>query len=162
MLVIVGSANPGKVNAVQTALGAYGITAEVRGVAAASEVSAQPFGLEQIIQGARNRAVDAFRDCDISVGMESGIFRMHDKHYDTIHVAVYDGTTLYEAAGPYFEIPERIVEEIQRTGLELGHFFDGKGTGAIGFLTQGRITREQQATQGALLAFARWLNKEYC
>ncbi len=161
MKVIVGSLNPIKINAIKDAFCAHKTDAEISGTHVSSHVSAQPISLDEIIRGARNRAQQAFNQCDLSVGVESGIFYVHDKHYDTCHVALFDGKTFYEGGSPYFEIPQRIVHSIMYERLELGNFFDGKEQGAIGVLTQGLITRQHQLTQAAILALARYRNKDY-
>ncbi len=161
MNVIVGSTNPIKIAAIREAFDAYHVSATIEGKSVPSEVATQPFSLDEIVRGAKNRALHAFTDCELGVGVESGIFLLAGKYFDTCHVALYDGATYYEGGAQYFEVPHRIVSAIKNEGKELGHFFEGQGQGAIGVLTQGRIDRQKQIHSAALLAIARLRNKEY-
>ena len=75
MKVIVGSKNPNKIDAVKEVLALYPnfSGAIVEGIAADSGVYKQPTSIEETVQGAINRAKNSFKDCDLSIGLESGL-----------------------------------------------------------------------------------------
>ena len=62
MKVIVGSKNPVKLNATRNVLERIYSNIEVSSVDVDSEVPDQPFGLDQTIKGAINRAKNAYSD----------------------------------------------------------------------------------------------------
>jgi len=76
MKIVVGSTNPSKIAAVREVFSTYASfeDAEIIGVNAASEVSDQPKTSAETIQGAINRANNAYNHakCDYSIGLESG------------------------------------------------------------------------------------------
>jgi inosine/xanthosine triphosphatase len=161
MKIIVGSENPVKIGAIRDTCTLMNFDADVVGNNSNSGVSAQPFSLEEITQGAKTRAKNIFENSCLSVGIESGIFPVNNVHFDTCHVAIYDGLQFYEGGAPYFEIPPRIINKLKEDNLELGDFFDGKGEGAIGVLTRGLISRQQQIVYAATMALSRYINKDY-
>ena len=74
MQINVGSKNPVKIKAVRDAFGHYFKDFEVVSVNVDSGVHQQPKSLKDIVDGAKNRAIAAFKNCDYSVGLEAGIF----------------------------------------------------------------------------------------
>lgn len=72
LLIIVGSTNKAKVEAVREILCDYPhlAHAEVRSAHASSDVSDQPKSLEETITGAMNRARGVYGDADYSIGIE--------------------------------------------------------------------------------------------
>ena len=73
--VRVGSGNPAKIQAVGEALAAFVPNVRVDGVEVESGVPEQPLGFDEILRGARNRALAALRrgDCDLAAGIEDGL-----------------------------------------------------------------------------------------
>ena len=77
MKVAVGSKNPVKINAVRNVLLNIYFEVNVTGVDVDSEVPPQPFGKDETIQGAVNRAKNAYsNDFDLSIGIESGLMEI--------------------------------------------------------------------------------------
>ena len=97
MKINVGSSNEVKVEAVKEVIKDYPIllNAEVNGVAVEPGVSKQPKSLDEIVQGAKNRATNAFYDCSYSFGIESGLIELSDRYMDGAVCAVYDGRDYY-------------------------------------------------------------------
>ena len=77
MVIAVGSTNEAKILAVKEVLqgSAHFPNVDVVGLAAGSDVSDQPISLQETIQGAKNRARNAFNQCacKYSFGIESGL-----------------------------------------------------------------------------------------
>jgi len=75
MIINIGSLNKVKIQAVREAIKRYDFwrEAEVKGVDVNLGVSRQPKTLEETISGAKDRAYNAFFDCECAVGLESGI-----------------------------------------------------------------------------------------
>lgn len=171
MKVIVGSQNPVKINAVKNVLEKiYGET-EVTGIDVESEVSDQPFGKDETIQGAVNRAKNAYSDeFDISVGIESGLIEISNSitgYIDLQWCAIFDGkrTTLGVSSG--FEYPPLVIEEVLK-GVEVGDVMDkvtgvdnlGHKQGAVSYLSKGMLDRTENTEQCVLTAMIPRMNKE--
>src|SRR5205085_255462 len=95
MIVCVGSANPMKVTATRAAFSKFFRKVRVRGIEVASGVSPQPISFGEVVKGARERARRAFRDCDYSVGIEAGVFRVASvstRPFQITLACVFDGT----------------------------------------------------------------------
>jgi inosine/xanthosine triphosphatase len=117
-------------------------------------VSEQPFGHDETIRGAENRArnVLATGDFDYGVGLEGGVaeFDGTDGLFLVMWAAVTDGDAVGHGAGPSLELPAGIAARV-REGEELGPVMDdvlgttdvAKKEGAAGALSGGRIDREQ-------------------
>lgn len=78
----VGSTNPPKIAGVRAALAPYAPGVHVHGVAVGSGVSEQPVGFEEIVRGARARALaaaaagDSSGPFDLAVGYEDGLVKL--------------------------------------------------------------------------------------
>ena len=164
MFVGVGSGNPVKVAAVEDALGGR-FDARVESAPVESGVSEQPFGEEETIEGAENRARQAVCSGDLGVGLEGGVADVAgtDGLYLIMWAAVTDGETMGHGAGPRIQLPESVARRI-RDGEELGPVMDdllgeddvAKNQGAAGALTDGIIDRQEaleHAVAGALAPF---------
>ena len=94
---MVGSENIIKIEAVRQALSGYDLlkNASIEGCKAESNVSEQPFSLEETIQGAINRAINAFWGCDYSVGLESGTISTsvgnNKRYFEQTICSIYNG-----------------------------------------------------------------------
>lgn len=172
MLITVGSKNQVKINAVREILNDYPVfaNAEVMGVDAKSEVSDQPFSLQEAITGAKNRAKNAFKDCYLSVGIEAGLMHAPDtesEFWNVTFVAIYDGERFHIAKSSGFAIPPTVIRLMKEKNLELDKAFHAAGLsdnsdlgsthgGIIGILTKGRMSRTsfiQEALRMALIPF---------
>lgn len=164
MHVAIGSENPVKVNAVERAIP----DAELTAVAVDSGVPEQPWGREETVRGASNRA-DAARSvtgADYGVGIEGGVAErdVPGGVWLVMWAAVTDGTTTHFGAGPSIRLPETVAERL-RDGEELGPLLDdelgreelAKQEGAIGVYTAGRVGRTDALVAAVAGAFGPFL-----
>lgn len=170
MIIAVGSTNEAKVSAVKEVLmeSPHLSQAEVLAFPASSDVSEQPLSLSETIQGAKNRARNAFNSCAHSVysfGIESGLMETPDTSTGFLHVcacAIYDGTNYCIGLSTGFEVPPQILELIldkkmclSKACLHSGISNNakiGSTEGLIGVLTKGKIDRKEYSKQCVLAA----------
>lgn len=170
--VVVGSTNPVKIQATKS--GFQKIFAdgdceiEISGVSVASGIRDQPFGDEETVLGAKNRAAaayDRYKEMngarpDFSVGLEGGVSQLNGDLECFAWIAIFDGTTFGTAKSATFVLPRRI-SDLVLGGMELGDADDAvfgtmnskQNQGAIGQLTRGRITRAEYYEPVVILAF---------
>ena len=160
MHVAIGSENPVKVNALARALPDARTTA----VAVDSGVPEQPWGREETVRGARNRAGRALdaTDADYGVGVEGGVADRDTPEgvWLVMWAAVTDGTDIHFGAGPSVRLPDRVARRL-RAGEELGPILDdelgrealGEQEGAIGVYTDGRLSRADALADAVACAF---------
>lgn len=171
MKINIGSKNPVKIEAVRDAFSLFFDNINVKSFSVSSGVDSQPKSLEEIIQGARNRAINCFNNCDYAVGIEAGIFPINNltKYLDVCCCAIYDGKRIVGLGfGPGFEYPQFIVKRILQEGLEVGQIFDkifkGKNInrkqGAVGILAHNKYSRKDFIRDGVIMALFPLLNKE--
>ena len=170
MIVQVGSENPVKVQATRNVLNRFYKNLSISSVHVHSGVPDQPIGLDQTIEGAINRAVEAcLPGCDLGVGIESGLLetpRTISGYVDMQWCAIHDGdkTTLGVSSG--FEYPPSVVQEVLN-GKEVGDVMDeitgvdnlGEKAGAISFLSRGTVNRTANTEQCVIMAMIPRLNK---
>lgn len=171
MRINVGSKNPVKIEAVREAFSLYFDNVNIKSFSVNSGVSTQPKSFEEIIQGARNRAINCFNNCDYGVGIETGIFSINNltRYLDVGCCAIYDGKKVVGIGlSPGFEYPQFIIERIFQEGLEVGQIFDeifkGKNInqkqGAVGILAHNKYSRKDFIKDGVIMALFPLLNKE--
>jgi inosine/xanthosine triphosphatase len=175
MLITVGSKNPNKVQAVKEAFSLFQRfeTAEFESFASESGVPDQPLGLDEILTGAKQRAVHAFSRCRLSVGLESGLIPVPQSQNGYMNVsacAIYDGSTHYTGLGPAFELPHAVVDLVIGKKLELDEaiFRSGLSTnprigyseGIIGMLTDGVVTRKDYMVPAVTMALSGLFSKD--
>ncbi|WP_457549759.1 inosine/xanthosine triphosphatase [Archaeoglobus sp.] len=169
MKVAVGSTNPTKVKGVKKAFEEFFEDVEVVSKDVDSGVSAQPIGGD-VIKGAINRALNAYGDCDFSVGVEAGLFKFERTitGYVDFQVAViYNGFKYSIGFGPGFEFPPFVVERALK-GEEVGKIMSeftgikeiGRKIGAIHYLTRGKVSRIDLTRIAVTMALIPWLNEE--
>lgn len=170
MNIIISSKNPVKVQAVREAVHQMfpNETHAFEGISVPSGVSDQPMTDQETLQGAKNRTKQAKQvhpEGDLWVGIEGGI-EPREAGMMAFAWIVVEGKTqtgLGRSAG--FMLPPEVCRLISQ-GIELGEADDivfGKSNskqsnGAIGLLTQDRITRTTlyvPAILMALIPFAR-------
>jgi inosine/xanthosine triphosphatase len=152
--VAVGSTNPVKIGAAARIFSERFAPVVVQGVDVPSGVAHQPVGHEETQRGAVNRARAALAaaDADWGVGLEGGVTFNDDGQCWMIQycaVAHRDGR-LGTGSGAMFLLPPAIARGIAAGG-EVGPLFDQltgtvdikKKGGAIGFLTNGLVVREE-------------------
>ena len=166
--VAVGSNNPVKVEAVRSVMERIYGKVRVIPVSVSSNVADQPWGWETV-KGAWNRAVAALMDCDLSVGVEAGVFERYDGLYDIQHCVVMDkGGRVTYGAGPAFRYPDKVADLV-RSGFTVGdavmsvfHVRDqGDAEGAIGILTQGLLDRKKLTEQAVMAAMVPRIRGDY-
>lgn len=170
--IAVGSLNPVKIAATEEALrNVYGNKIEVTSVEVESAVPNQPWGNEESVRGALNRARAAseMTDADLGVGFEGGLLEVAGQVFTCAWCAIVDrqGATGI-AGGENILLPPSVATDV-RSGAELGPAMDEltglhntkQGGGAIGNLTGGLLTRQSAYEHLLLMAMARLLTPEF-
>ncbi|MBK8101522.1 MAG: DUF84 family protein [Planctomycetes bacterium] len=160
--VAVGSRNPVKIAAVRAMVERAAPNATIVGLEVPSGVAAQPFGDDETIRGATNRA-RAARDAtaaDLGIGIEGGCIDTPAGMRTCAWAVVVDREDRIGTGGSLnMPLPPRVAAMI-RSGLELGHAIDAliaqsgtkHGAGAVGVLTAGLVDR--QRAYEPLIAYA--------
>ncbi|VVB66323.1 Phosphopantetheine adenylyltransferase [Candidatus Gugararchaeum adminiculabundum] len=162
LVVSVGSANKTKIAGTQRALRKiFKCKIQLKSEGVESNVRDQPFG-EEAVLGAINRAKMAFRKspgADFGIGLESGIMKVRNRFLDFSWCCVYDGDSTL-GSGMGFELNQEIMEKIKYQGKELGHVVSemagkdvGKTLGAVHYLSNGLVKREELVEQAVISAF---------
>lgn len=169
MKIGVGSKNKTKIQAVKDAVALYPKlfpNAEVIGVDVNIEVFGHPKNLQEVVNGAIQRAKEAFRDCDYSFGLESGMMEVlgsKSGFMETAVAAVYDGKNVYLGFSPIFEWPTKVTKLIREGNVDASEAFRQLGLtqhqklgaedgGLIGWLTDQRMPREDHTKYGIIMA----------
>lgn len=168
VIIRVGSMNPVKLGAIREVMAPRFPEARFQPVAAPSEVSDQPLGLEETLRGAKNRARNAFADCFLSVALESGLVEVPGSNTGYMNLtacAIFDGREMYLGLGPAFELPPDVTRLVVEDGLELDPAVRraglteneriGYAQGIIGILSGGRVTRMDYSRPAVSMALVR-------
>lgn len=165
MNIAVGTKNKIKLQAVEEALQDYPQLANaiVHSFEVPSGINEQPFSLEEIIKGAKNRsksAYEACEDCSFGFGIESGLFEApgtQTGYLEACICCIYDGANHSIGLSCGFEIPPHILEFVLDKNLCLGDACYASGIttnkklgnaeGLIGILSKGRIDRKGYTKQ---------------
>ena len=173
MKILIGTKNPGKIEAARQAFEKYFEKIEIEGILVESEVSAQPVN-EEIFQGTKNRvknlkkyAKDNNVKADFYIASEAGITNLLGEWID-INAVVVENAEGFQTVGisQGFQIPEKYVEEIKQT--ELGKVMDkifekeqlGQGKGGINLLTKGEVSRIELTKNAFIMALIGHINGE--
>lgn len=176
MLVLVGSTNKTKIEAVTAAFSAHdrfrGV--EVRGIAVHVPEFGHPKNLEETVQGAMARAKNAFQECDYGVGIEGGLMDVpytKTGHMEVAACAIFDGTRYHIGLSPACEWPKAALHGILHKGLDgsqalidaglTDHPKLGTESGLIAMLTDGIMNRTAYNTAAVHMALAHLLHPEY-
>lgn len=170
MKVAVGSKNPIKIKAVKNVFKRVFGNVKVVGVEVNSGVSHTPFGFEETMKGAINRAKKALKKAkaDFGVGLEGGWEKTKFGAFLVGTVAIIDKEgKIGLSRESSILLPKKIVFELEK-GRELGEIMDEiqgiKNTkqkwGAIGFFTKGLTNRQKAFERDILYALSRFLRKE--
>ncbi|MGB0840310.1 MAG: inosine/xanthosine triphosphatase [Chitinophagales bacterium] len=169
--IVVGSKNPVKVAAVQTAFQTIfpTTTFQVEGLSSASGVSDQPVGDDETYQGAINRVVNVQNtrpEADFWVGLEGGITDNSKgmEAFAWFYILNRSGQIGKARSGGFY-LPEQVAHLV-RQGIELGVADDQifgisnskHQTGAVGLLTKNVITRKSLYVHGLCLALIPFIN----
>lgn len=162
--VALGSANPVKRRVCETALTELAVAFRIHCLAVDPGVPEQPRSDEEALRGAEARAGAAREaaDASVGVGIESGVASVGPRLYAFTWVAVCDvGGTFSRACSSRVELPDAIAQELRR-GATLEAAVErvwgvpraGRGEGAMGLLSGGRVTRFDAMLQAARFALA--------
>lgn len=169
MKIVVGSKNQTKIDAIKEGVLLYDDLkgAEVLGIDILSGVSEQPMTLAETMRGSHNRAKRSYKNCDLSVGIESGLMktpRTDSGYVDVSIVSIYDGKRFYSGFSPCIQLPKRVVDLAINEGIGLSPACKkagitdkdniGKQEGFVGLLTGGRINRKEYTKYGFIMAMA--------
>lgn len=173
--VRVGTLNEPKLAAVRDAFSAYAPSVEVEGVSVESGVPEQPVGFDEIVMGARQRALRAFdrAGCDLAVGIEDGLVVVAALGEDAVNVgaaAVTDGRRVSVGLSSGFAYPPGCSRPAVEAREPIGGLFDAlmgaaaddspssTRVGNVGRLTHGVLTRAEYARHAVLCALVRFLH----
>ncbi|MEM3506886.1 MAG: inosine/xanthosine triphosphatase [Candidatus Bathyarchaeia archaeon] len=175
MLIIVGSDNPVKVNAVKNVFKSFfGEKLRVKGVKVELNLPKQPIGLKQTIEGAIKRAkfaLDFEKNVDYGIGIEAGLIEVPytiSGYMDQQITAILDKELrLTIGASSMFELPKSIIDEIIKSNNEMEKIIEeffgikdiGKKQGAIGYFSYGKINRLKLTEQSVIMALIPRMNK---
>lgn len=170
MKVVVGSKNPVKVNAARNVLKRIYNDLTVYSLNVDSEIPDQPFGLDQTIAGAVNRAKNAFSDeFDLSIGIESGLIEVPQTltgYIDIQWCAIFDGDQITIGASSGFEYPPTVIKQVM-DGFEVGDVMDevtgvdnlGQKKGAVSHLSHDMLNRTENTEECVLTAMIPRMNE---
>lgn len=171
MRAVVGSKNPVKVRATRNVLEKIYENVEITGRDVDSEVPDQPFGINETVEGAINRAKNAYSiEFDLSIGIESGLMETPCSitgYIDLQWCAIFDGDRLTLGVSAGFEYPPQVIENVLN-GEEVGDVMDritgvdnlGQKTGAVSYLSKGLLDRTENTEQCVLTAMIPRMNEE--
>lgn len=177
MIVVVGSTNPVKVAAAEAVLRRiYGPGPSIDAQVVDSGVDPQPWGADEAARGAINRARAALASimprpevARLGIGFEGGLIEVQGRVFTCAWCAVarHDGA-LGIAGGESVLLPPQVAAAV-RAGEELGPAMDAltgrhntkQDEGAIGILTDRRISRQAAYEHLLTLALARMLTPAY-
>ena len=174
MKILIGSKNPVKIEAVKNAFEKYYKQVETVGFSVNPNVPDQPFNDETFF-GAENRTFELKKineqqnlNADYFVGIEGGISKSFNRWfaYGVVCIMNSEGKKGFGTSA-HFELPEKVITEI-RNGKELGLVMDEiqneqntkRKIGAIGYFTNGKMTRKDLYVPGIITALIPFLHKE--
>lgn len=179
MHIFVGSTNPVKINAVIAAASEQWPEVEVAGFEVASGIPEQPWGDEQTLTGATNRARAALAAGQaknpgaseyLGVGLEGGVIEFQGNIWSTVWVSVVDSSAadgaVLSSNGARFMVPETVAAKL-RAGGEMGPVMSELCSGAdikrtqgmIGIVTNGFVDRTEEYAGIAKLALGLWFGR---
>lgn len=171
--VIVASENPVKVNVSKKAFSLLFPNEKFEFIAIKSDsaVSDQPMN-EETLTGALNRLSfikTQYPLADYWISQEGGLFSDGDRYFNRAWIVVSDQTGyIAKSSTALFYLPTKITKYINQ-GLELGDasdkFFSSinskHGIGAVGYLTDGILDRENYYLPAAIIALSEIKHKEW-
>ena len=167
-LVAVGSTNPVKLAAVMAVMVQLCPEAVFRPIEVDPGVPRQPFSDEEMVTGAKARAVAAriALDADLGIGLEGGVHRSIWGTLLSSWAAIVDREgRLGLGSGGRIILPPVLVESLEQ-GEELGPAMDRlsglndtrRGPGAVGILTNGLVVRDESFRVAIAYALAPFLH----
>ena len=168
MNIIVASQNPVKINATRLGFESYFSAIEIQGEIIESGVSDQPMSDEETLKGARNRAGNAkqlYPNADYWVGIEGGIEAYEERLTAFAWIVIMNAVKRGESRTTSFQLPSEVATLIGQ-GYELGIANDiifkkensKQKSGAVGILTNNKLTRAELYKQTVQLALIPFVN----
>ena len=176
MKIGVGSKNKTKVSAVAELLKDYPMFAgaEVRGMEVKKDEFGHPKSLKTVVEGAIDRAKQAYSGNDYGFGIESGLMKVPQTksgYMEVVVCAIYDGKRHHLGIGPTFEWPKTIVRAILKEGLDGSQAFKklgfteeekaGEEKGCIYSFTHKKMNRTEQNKIAVMMALIHLENPEH-
>jgi len=171
MLVAVGSTNPTKIDPVREVFSYHFKKVTVKGINVVSGIKDQPLNIEEMYQGACNRAKNALkkvRQADYGVGIEGGLNKYGFGWFEQSIVVIFDrkGNIGVGSSGGLV-LPVKVIREIHK-GKNLEEVIDslfktqniGEGIGMFGIFTKGVVSRSGGVKHGVAFALARFLHMD--
>ncbi len=157
----IGSENKDKVKGAKDAVSKFFGKCSVKGFKVKSRVKNQPTG-EETIKGAINRAKAVFKDCDFSVGLESGLFLFRGTYYNIMWCALYDGKTVFLGSSMGFAIPDTLGKEakVKTLSRAFEYLYGKKANGVIDVLSGKKLKRSEMAEQACSCSLLQLVNRE--
>lgn len=173
MIVAIGSTNPAKIKAVETAFKKVWPKKKFKFIPTKvnSGVSKQPKSDEECIKGARNRAKLSMRKTksDFGVGLEGGLQKIGKNWFDSGWIVVIDKDGI-EGIGCSIKMqtPNKMINLINKKDLELGEvddiIFNIKNSkqkqGHFGLMTNNAIRRSHAYSHAVISALVRFINPD--
>ena len=171
MQVSVGSRNPIKISAVESAFKKFFNNVKVISLKVKTSIPFQPIGINKTLIGALERAILSLNKSDYGVGIEAGLIKVINAGFMNLQIcAIVDKNykvTLGTSSA--FEIPSFIVENILNgKSNEMEEEFEritgiksiGDKGGAAGFLTKEEISRYDLCYEATIMALVPRINKK--
>lgn len=171
MKIAIGTTSKLKIRAVEAALQKMKVSAEIIPQQTESKVSDQPFGFEEVLEGAKNRAKDSLDStkADMGIGIENGIVYQGSINgwFDLPCVAIVTSSgQLAYSFGATDKIPDWMIDRIKKEKTELG-FIIQELSGAsekdpIAFFSDNLMRREDIIAEAVACALFEIINpKKY-
>ncbi len=175
MRLNIGSKNIVKINALKETIKNYEFLskAEIIPKEVNSDVRDQPMTIDETVDGAINRAKASYKDCDYSIGIESGFMKVKRAKTGYMEIticAIYDGTDTSLGFSPSFECPPKVMKNIINNNQDLTQACNsvgltadpklGQAQGLVGILTKGRLKRKDYTKHAITMALIQLDNKE--
>ena len=172
MKILIGTKNPGKIEAAKRAFMKYFDDVEVEGIKVSSDVPDEPLN-EDILKGAKNRvnnlkayAKENGLEADYFVSSESGITNKRCDNWIVFNSACVESKEGYQSIGVSqgFAIPKKYEDEVIDT--DLGKVMDkvfeatdlGKTKGGISLLTKDVRSRIDIVEEAFIMALIQHIN----
>ncbi|MEL9909525.1 MAG: inosine/xanthosine triphosphatase [Desulfurococcus sp.] len=173
VIICIGTRNPAKIRGATNAFKRFFNVVEVKYINPSINLAPQPIGLENVIDGARRRALhamDKIGDCSYGVGIEAGWILINGEYYDleAAWIQRWDGVGSL-GFSPAFKIPRLFAGKIldgSRKELEdvVNEYYGteniGDKGGFIGVLTKNIITRSDLSYMATLMALIPFINED--
>ena len=159
MKVLIGTKNPGKIEAAKRAFMKYFDDVEVEGIKVSSDVPDEPLN-EDILKGAKNRvknlkeyAKENGIEADYYVSSEAGITNLLCDNWIDFNSACIESKEGYQSIGVSqgFVIPKKYEDEVINTDL-------GKTKGGISLLTKDVRSRIDIVEEAFIMALIQHIN----